>query len=185
MKDQSHLNTITAAFNLLLIGKPFSGKTVVATSFPQPGIIDCDMKLANAIAFHRQRNPDFAFRYNTVDVDDTGKEVPEAGRWPRFLQCSDERIRDPWVKTIVPDSGTKIATYLTDYLVTQPSNVKPPTVAGMNIMSQSHWYPFATLFQRMITKLIACGKNVIMPVHIRTDKDEVTGTPIYRPSTRC
>jgi hypothetical protein len=182
MKDQTTFSAAPGPFNLLIIGEPFSGKTVLATAFPRPGLVDCDLKATNAIAFHRAHNPNFEFKIATVDVDDAGKHVEEPQRWPRLLQQCDEMIRDPWVQTIIPDSGTKIATYLMDFLVSQPSSIKAPLVAGHNIMSQSHWYPFSVLMQRFLTKLLGCGKNVILPVHIRTDKDEVSGTLIYRPS---
>ena len=170
------------SFSLLLIGEPFSGKTTLACSFPNPGIIDADGKFGNAYAHHHSRNPDFKFKVWTCDNDDTGKVIPPELRWPRFLQCCNEAATDPWVKTIIPDSATKISQYLQDFIVAQPSATKDLTVGGTKMMTQNHWYPFQILLQRTIAGLNACGKNVIMPVHIRTDKDEVSGTLIYRPS---
>ena len=172
MKDQSSYNTAPGPFNLLLIGEPFSGKTTLAMTFPNPGIVDCDLKAQNAIAFHKARNPAFTFKLVTIDTDDDGKHVEEVARWPRFLTQCDELIKDAWVKTIILDSGTKISTYLTDYLVVQTSNVKAPLVAGMHIMSESHWYPYNTLIERLISKILACGKNVILTVHLRNEANE-------------
>jgi hypothetical protein len=183
LKTPSDFNATTATcFKLLIIGEPFTGKTVLATSFPNPGVCDADGKLANAVNYHRLRNPAFDFRYCTVDVDENGKEVPEVARWPRYLKLMDELLADTWVKTIIPDSLTKIADYLSAFLVAQPGSQKPVQMGGEACMTQLHWYPFSIVLQRHLAKLISCPKNVVVPVHVRVDKDEMTGQMEYRSS---
>lgn len=179
MKDQTTF-TSSRRFVLLLIGEAFSGKTTLAMSFPHPGVVDADNKIGNAVLYHQHRNPGFEFRYNVPDLNADGTECDPDLRWPRYLACCDEMLADPWVETVITDSSTRIARYLADWLISQPSSIKPPLIGGMKIMSQNHWDPFATLFQRHIARLQTCGKNVIVTAHIRTDKDEMQGRLVFR-----
>ena len=149
--------------------------------FDNPGIVDCDGKLANAVAYHRRRDPEFKFKYATITTDDSGAHVPIAERWPRLCRETAALVADPWVKTVIIDSGSNAADYLQDWIANDVSK-RSEEIREVKVLSQRDWYSFKQHLQRYVLAGCSCGKRFVMTVHIRTDKDEVLGTIIYRPT---
>lgn len=167
---------------LLLVGAPKTGKTNVAMQFPNPGFIDADKNLFSAV----RRHPNKKFWYGQPDYGPDGTPLKPEQRWIRTLAIADELLAVPELQTIVVDSGTRVQTFLQEYLISQgaPSSKGDGTlkIGGEAMMSMALWYPFKTLFERFIMKLRATKKIVVFIFHEKVDKDEITGTLLYRPS---
>lgn len=161
---------------LLLVGPPLSGKTNVAMAFPAPYIISTDHKLNNAVS----RFPGKEFFYDYGDVDtDTGQPIESPKRWNRVCELVKKNYSDPRVKTIVIDNLTDLAGYLIDHIIANGGTKL--TVGGEKVMEQQHWQPFKLLMTRFINTLKMTGKFVVVCAHETIDKDDVTGTLLYRP----
>ena len=167
-------------FALLLVGRPKSGKTNVAFTFPNILYYDLDMNLESAIRRHPEKKD-----YSRVIIDydiTTGNEVPLDMRWAKLVQHLEASWKDPKYKTIVVDGLTKVRQYLCDFLVSQPSAVKDLIIGGQKMMTQSHWGPYAVLLQRFISGLRRIDKYIICCSHIHDDKDDATGRWFTKPA---
>jgi len=165
-------------FALLLVGDPKSRKTSLCVQFPKPLIIDCDNNLDGVLRFY----PKLEVKRFVVDYDEKDNKVPLQLRWPRFLKLLEDNWKDPWAETFIIDSMTKVRSYLCDYIVEQASSQKDLVIGGLKMMTQSHWGPYATMIQRMVSDLRRIPKYVIVTAHVSKDKDESTGRWLFKPS---
>lgn len=170
-------------FSLLLIGPPLSGKTNVAMTFDLPAFIDADQKLCNAV----RRFPGKKFYFDDPNLDAGGQPLNKAAKWTRVLQIGDEMLKSD-AKTIVVDSLSRLSQFLEDHVLFhgKTSDGKGELVlGGEKVMSLAYWNPFKSLMSRFILTLRseckARGKVLIFTAHEKIDKDDVTGTLVYRP----
>lgn len=169
----------SSEFALLLLGPPFSGKTNVLMSFPEPYIISTDKKLSNAVA----RHPGKQFWYDYVSEDtESGVGIPEAKRWDRLTDLI-VKAKDKPGKTLGIDNLSDVGMWLISYILSQPSgDRKKLMVGGQQVMDQAHWGPYATLLERFIWACRASGKMVVVCCHETIKEDKLTGTLHYKPS---
>jgi hypothetical protein len=155
------------SFGLLLLGLPKSGKTNVAMCFPAPYFADCDNNLSSAV----RRFPDKKFWYDIINIDDQGKEVPKEKRWTRLTDNIKLAVADPNIKTIVIDSLSLVADYAIDHICHEQK---------IPVMRIQDWGSLKNLMTRFVTYLRSTGKMIIVTGHEKYDKDEVSGTILYR-----
>ena len=179
MKTQDDLSP-NEGFALLLVGAPKTGKTTLSMAFPSPYFLDCEGNLQAAA----RRYPGKRFWYDRVDIADNGTPVPDDQRWVRAMHLLNEARKNPDVKTIVVDTLNRLSEWLCEMLVNDSQQAtKPLIIGGMKCMTQSHWFPFSTTLRKFVGTLRSIpDKLIICNVHEKTDKDEVLGTLMYKPS---
>jgi hypothetical protein len=155
------------SFGLLLLGPPKSGKTNAAMIFPNPYFADCDNNLSSAV----NRCGDKTFYYDTINIDDEGKEVPEGFRYERLLQCCKAAANNPDVQTIVVDSLTMVGDYIIAHIL------RKQNIPQMRIQDYGTLKDLASKF---IVWLRSSGKLIIFTGHEKYDKDEISGVLLYR-----
>ena len=188
MKEASNYN-MTAAFALLLIGVPKAGKTVFATCFPDPWVLDCDNNLAGAVRYHRDAgSPLTTFWYDDpqlIELDEGGTKPREAkDRWSFCMKAIGEAIKSPEPRTIIVDGLSLLATYLESHILAnsqQGNGMKDLIIAGEKVMNQSHWNPFKSMMMRFVMACRSAGKPFIMTCHETTETNEDGGVIAYRP----
>lgn len=148
---------------VVIQGPPGCGKTTLACMFPGVYVADCDMNLRSTIKFMRDQNLPPIVGFDTIDIDEYGKEVPKQLRYTRLTKCLNIAIKDPAVKTIVLDSTTKIAQYLQDEVLKQ---------AGKTEMSIKLWGDYLYLWRNLINYLRLSGKLSAITSHEVAEKDE-------------
>lgn len=184
MRDSSMYHP-TLVFGLLLVGPPKRGKTTLALSFPKPWIADCDNNLPGAIRFHLEKDPNFKFKYDCINIADDsqlckdwglkdGDLVPSEKRWLRLVECAKAAAKDPEIWTLIFDSLASIDTYLQDYIVSQKDEKKEKQ------MTISDWIPYKNMMTKLVTTFRSIGKPFIMTSHERVEKDEGTGVLVYK-----
>lgn len=165
-----------AAFALLLIGMPKSGKTALALSFPKPYFLDLDKNLAGALRYHGDD-----FDPSTLYFDDLstpeGKPPHKLNKlWGESCKALDTAIASPDVETIIVDGLTILADYLQKYILSSTSRDSSKgklIIAGEECMQMNHWTPFQSLIKQLIMECRASGKKLIFICHEDqlTDKD--------------
>ncbi len=178
MKPHTDFKASTA-FALAIIGEPFTRKTSVAFQFPKPLIFDCDRKLSSVVDYYPNARP---FWYVEPDLDDQGKELPAAAKWPNL--CSRVKLYGarPEPAVIIIDSMTRVSDYLCDFIVAQGGPTKPLIIGGQEVMTQQMWYPYKNLLQAFVVQIRALGKPCIFIFHEKLDKDEVSGAITRNPA---
>jgi hypothetical protein len=188
MKSASNYN-MAASFALLLIGTPKGGKTVFATCFPDPWILDCDNNLAGALRHHASTGkPMSTFYYDDPQVidnpDDTTSPRPIEKRWDYSMKAIIEAVKAPEPKTIIVDGLTLLAQYLESHILAnsqQGNGMKDLVIAGEKVMNQSHWNPFKSMMFRLVMACRAAGKPFIMTCHEAVETNEAGAVVAYRP----
>lgn len=180
MKTATDYNT-EQSFGLLLVGPPKSGKTCLAMQFPSPWFLDADHNLASG----KTMFPGKEFYWDDPEVDEQGQAIPKEARWDRAVALIKDAIRavaaGSGPRVLVIDSLSKVATYLEDHLVTKAGTGKDLIIAGQRCMTQSHWYPFKMLMQRLVILTRSAGVPVIWIAHEKLERDEALGMFVYRP----
>ena len=169
-----------AAFALLLIGTPKAGKTVFATCFPDPWVLDCDNNLAGAIRYHQQMGAPL----NPLWFDDPQTVPNPAHRWKFCEIAIAEAVKAPEVKTIIVDGLSLLALYLETTILAnsqQGNGMKDLVIAGEKVMNQSHWNPFKNMMSRLVMSARSAGKPFIMTCHETTEVSESGAIQAYRP----
>ncbi len=188
MKIAANYN-MSASFALLLIGPPKSGKTVFATCFPDPWILDCDNNLAGAIRQHASTGkPLTTFFYDDPQFEDkpdnTTVARPLEKRWDFSCKAIIEAIKAPEPKTIIVDGLTLLAQYLESHILAnsqQGNGMKDLVIAGEKVMNQSHWNPFKTMMFKFVMACRSAGKPFIMTCHELTEVNDAGAVQAYRP----
>jgi hypothetical protein len=152
MKPASQYNS-GASFALLLIGPPKAGKTVFATCFPTPWVLDCDNNLAGAMRYHTSAGKPLSDCF----FDDPQMEDKEGGP-----------IARPSEAHILANSQ-------------QGNGMKDLIIAGEKVMNQSHWNPFKSMMMRFVMACRSAGKPFIMTCHEMAETNEDGNVIAYRP----
>jgi DNA polymerase III delta prime subunit len=165
MKTSTSYNP-NAHLALLLAGPPGSGKTTLAMQFPGVYIADCD----NNMSGPARRMPDAKFLYDTINLDDNGKEVPPNLRWKRLADCLLAANQHPDVQTIVVDSLTAVVDYAIDDIKRQ-QNIK-----STDPLRRQDWGVFMHYIKTLMTSLRSTGKHVIVTAHNLMEQDDADQT---------
>ena len=163
---------------LLGYGKPGTGKTVGAISFPYPTLLlDFDGKADSAAAFYR----DDVDRLEMVDVRDLSAKL-KGDPIADLVKIIDKELV-PAVQdnqtfpysTIVLDSITTFSRLVLQHIVkTNPGIKRVTTKQGQQPGLQDYGI-LKREFGRLIPGLLSLPCNVIMLAHIVTEKDDMTG----------
>lgn len=173
MNDLSTIASTPAA--ILIEGFPGAGKSTLALQFPNVAYLDCDLNVGGPARYLKSIGKDItkpgAVKYYAIPYeDDHTQEKPHIVapefRYDRLLTKLTEAIKDPWVKTIVPDGLTQIDTFI--YHKVQKQQGIP---TGQPLAIQ-HWRPFRDYLLTMITALRYCGKTIILPCHVESIQSE-------------
>ena len=159
-----------SSFALLLIGRPGSGKTTLACQFPSPYLLDCDNNLGGPIRHLGSSHP---FFYDTVNIDDSGAEVPPLSRYQRAAKLLETACASPDISTIIVDSITTFHEYILDE-VRRQQRLSP----GSTLQIQ-HWQSVAHLWKTIISTLRTTTHNIIFTGHTKLEKDELDGTILH------
>lgn len=183
-------NTYNAAgaFALLLIGPPKGGKTVFATCFPRPWILDADNNLAGAVRYHAARGvpiKDYFFDDpNKMEKDGTLIPRPMEHRWDFTIKAVMEAVKSPDVSTIFVDGLTLAGQYLEAHILAhskEGNGMKDLIIAGEKVMNQSHWNPFKTMMFKLVMACRSAGKPFIMSCHELSETNDSGAVISYRP----
>lgn len=153
--------------SLLIQGPWGSGKSSLASQFPKPYIADCDNNLTGPLRYLRNSGLSPDFKWDTIDIDDEGKEVPEAQRFQRFAKCINAAILDPEIESIIIDSGFKLQEYI-------KADVTRQGKTGFDL-----WNGLVVGWRQTISRLKTCGKMFILIAHEKPEKDEIEGIIKY------
>lgn len=163
---------IDRSIAILCVGEPKSGKTRLAMSFPDPGIIDCDGNLSSAVRVSAGKKFFFAQPFASED----GKSIPEAERWLRAEKEIKEMLVSPDVKTIVIDGLSNLCrwglVYAEDQLAKSGINIKKEYLAK--------YAAFIPLLSNLVTLIRIGGKYVVVNVHQVLEKEELSGRIKYK-----
>jgi hypothetical protein len=165
-------------------GKPGSGKTVGACSFPYPALLlDFDGKADSAALFYKGDTE----RLNGIDVRDLSAKI---GVDPiqELMKIIDKELipatksADPFpYKTIILDSVTTFSKLVLEHIVkTNPGMKRVVTKQGVSPGLQDYGI-LKREFGRLIPGLLSLPCNVVMLAHIDTEKDELTGEILRHP----
>ena len=160
-----------AAFGLLLVGPPKSGKTCFALQFPNPYIIDCDNNLSGPHRYLSSKGSVPEYYYDVVDIDPvTQKEILPHNAWTRLTELAKKAVVSPEVDTIIIDSLSKVNDYLVNHIL--------HTEKQTNMRIQD-WLPYNNLMKKFITFLRSSGKLIILCAHETVIEDEMDKIPKY------
>lgn len=170
-----------ASIALLLQGPPLSGKSNAAMTFPDPYILDCDMKLENAT--RRFKEPK-KFWYDRLLVNDKGERIPEHERWDWACNCINAAAGMSEVRTIIIDSLTFLCDALIAHILKHAVKEKGKPeliIAGEKAMEQSYWTPFKMQLQRLIMAVRGTNKYFVCTVHETAETDKEGNVIKYVP----
>jgi len=175
----SSLNDVALDKPFLLIwGPPMSGKTVLASQFPKPTLINLDKNLNSVKALRAKYGLDFNFRVFTIDQSPTddpeyaelcGKNFGNLSAWEKFkklVEVLSRKMTDE--ETLIIDSTTRAGEYLVQYLIYITKH-KPLQIQD--------WGSFVDEFNMFLdcVKSSTCKASVILIGHDRFDRAEVSG----------
>jgi len=169
MPQISHYDTTDSHLRLLLQGPSGVGKTTLACQFPGAWVLDCDVNLGGPLRWLRSQNKPLPIGYDVIDRKDDGTVVPSNMRLQRLTECAVAAAKLPEVKTLVFDSGTKIADYIKDHVLRTN-----PTKSGA--FEQSSWLHFYNTWVSLISQVTAARLHCVFIFHEKVDKDEIDGT---------
>lgn len=158
------------SLGLLFVGPPGTGKTTLAAQFPSPYILDCDNNLAGPARYLRDKH---TFSYDTVNIDDNGKEVPLRDRYRRCNTLLAEACANPSIKTIVVDSLTAF----TDYIIFEIK--RQNNISDQDPIRIQDWGAFLFMIKNAVIKLRTQPKTIIFTAHHLVEKDEADGSYKY------
>lgn len=169
--------TPTLSWGLLLIGQPKTGKTTTALQFPgKKYVADCDNNLQGPIRWLKENAPDrlAEIHYDTINMDENGREVEPELRWTRLLQCLNTALKDPEMKTIIIDSLTFLSDYIVDHIVAAKPNTKE------KYMTISDWQPYRNMLSKLIISMRNMKRLLIVTAHEEKVKDDLDGSITIR-----
>ncbi len=127
------------------------------------------MNLRGPLQWLRENGKTLPIGYDTIDVDDAKKVVPENMRLQRLFKCLDAVMANPVVETIIIDGGTKCG----DYIKAEVMRQNPTKTGGFE---QTSWGFYYTLWVKFVGILTTSGKHVVFIFHEKIDKDELDGS---------
>lgn len=158
---------------ILCVGDPGTGKSNLALSLPDPGIMDCGGNLGSAV--RRARDKKFFVSEGFRD-DTTDKEVPEVDRWNHVVRETKALLANPETKSFVLDDLSNLCRW--GLIHTENELLK----AGVNIKKEylAKYQSFIPLLTNYITAIRIPRKTVMVTVHQICEKEELTGRIMYK-----
>lgn len=163
---------------ICLWGPPKSGKTVLASQFPNPFFVDIDHSLASVRALKRHFNLDFDFDVIALDEEETtdedfleiiGKSYAKQSLWTKYKKLINALCRKlPQDTTLVIDNMSRLSESLISYLMTVTKN---------NPLQIQDWGKFVNEMTEMAESFwISKAKcDIIIIAHDEDVKNELTG----------
>jgi len=163
--------------SILLIGPPGGGKTSLALQFPNVYVLDCDMNLDGPERWVRTVNPNLKYFYDSVRLDDEGKEIPLELCADRMFTLLQKASLDPVIQTIFIDGMT----YLNEMLIAKTMDVQ----SRIDEMMRQDWIPFRRYMLKVLMHLRTVAKTTIVSCHediLMMDSKSGPVVTKYRPS---
>lgn len=174
MKTQD--NVAEEGLAVLIIGGSGTGKSTTALRFPRPGVILAGDNLRNAMKL----NPGVTFKYDIIDTDKEGKELPMDRRWERVIELTNEMVKDPDVETVVYDNGTRLGEVLALHLG-RKALTEYEQFGQWRLPKKTGWTPLSMEMGQLLMSVRAAGKHLVMTVHDRLKEDELDKVLDIRP----
>ena len=163
-------------FVAILYGKPKTGKTVLATQFPMPWVVDMEKGLGSVMAIQRAKGLKFDFDVTEINdevtedkdfIDLCGKTFARQDAWTKLKKLTEVLCgKMPQDSTLVVDSLTKAGELLLEH-IKRTNNRKQLQIQDWGTFAEEMLFWFNLLFT---------GKcNVIVIAHEQVIKDELTG----------
>jgi len=156
------LSTITSPkvrdpLSICLIGAPGAGKTVLGMSFPSVYILDCDENLDGPELFHRGKNKNLSYAYDSIRTDDKGKPVDIWNCFDRLMDKLALVKSEESIKTVVIDSLTHVNEFIIQKVLKSQ---------GRSVMEARDWQPFKShAISLLVGRLRSLGKTTIAICH--------------------
>lgn len=162
MKNASDITPETSLIKAYVVGDPGTGKSVFASTFPQPGFVfDFD----NGIDSYRGKN----FDYESFPLDPKG--------WILFEKTMKEvkkAVDEGVYKTVVLDSTTS----MTDLAMERAMQLDPKRSATNGPLWNVHYQMVKNLMEGRLRQIINMQCNVIVLGHLETKMNMETGSVI-------
>lgn len=143
--------------SICLIGAPGAGKTVLGMSFPGIYIADCDENLDGPELFHRSKNKDLSYAYDSMRTDDKGKPVPIYQCFDRLMDKLSLVAKEDSIKTVIIDSLTHVNEFIIQKVL---------KAQNRSVMEARDWQPFKShAISLLVGKLRGLGKTTIAICH--------------------
>ncbi|MCK4522063.1 MAG: AAA family ATPase [Nanoarchaeota archaeon] len=173
----SEMKTISRLV-ILLYGRPLVGKTVLASQFPSPTIIELDEKLSSVMSSRSMNNEKFDLDAFFVTNDTTtdpdfiklcGEGFAKQDAWIKTKKLTEVLLETlPQDSTLVIDSITRLSEHLMHF-VEKLSNRKPLQIQDWNTFTM-----YLSEYRDLLrTSSAKC--NVIVIGHEDVVEDKVTG----------
>lgn len=162
---------------LLIWGPPKVGKTVLASQFPKPFILDLDNGVSSVKSMRAERSLEFDFDVISIDEAETldqdfieicGKSFTKQYAWQKVKKLIEVLSRKmPEDATIIFDNLSRAHEYLINYI--QKSTGRFP-------MQIQDWGTYANEFREIFDYLTSNRTrcNTIVIGHQQNNKDEIT-----------
>jgi hypothetical protein len=167
-------------FILLLWGPAMSGKTVLASQFPNPYFIDLDNQMGSVRTVASSQGKDVDFPVILIDEKQTededfielcGKQFVNQMAWPKLKKIVEILSRKLTLDdTLVLDNLSRASEYLTAYIKKR---------SGHDPMQIQDWGVFAEEVRTLVDFLKEASTNSIVIGHEGTTKDDMSGK-LYR-----
>lgn len=171
MKSSSDY-TVARNIAICLVGDPKSGKTGVASAFPNPYFLDIDKNLDSAVRVLKGKK----FWY-----DQPTSDVPEDQVWPKSLEYLKAAIANPEIQTIVVDSFSQLSGYARAALLSNLKRMNAVDAKGkpLDNLRLNDYLTLLDWFRQFVFALRSSNKYVIVTSHQQVSKDELTGANHY------
>jgi hypothetical protein len=163
---------------ILFWGPPMCGKSVLASQFPKPTLINLDKNLNSIHSLRKKYKLDFNFQVFTIDESPTedktfadlcGQNFGKLLAWEKIKKIVEVLSRKMGPdETLIIDSLTRASEHLLRYLT---------KITGHKPLQIQDWGTFVDEFNSFIEpmKVTTCKPTCILIGHDRFDKTESTG----------
>lgn len=165
--------------SFLILGPPGSGKTTFSMTFPDVHFIDCDRNLDGPERYIRTINKGLSYTYDSIMVDDEGKEIDVENRYDR-LKLKLREARSLPCKTVVIDTMTMCNEYIIRKVL-KDQQQKSMRLADYQPLKSLYWEMLVSGIRSMgKTTIVTCHEVMITePNKQNMSKEDIVG---YKPS---
>lgn len=153
---------------IAVIGNPGTGKTRFASTFPNPLYVDADGRLMSV----RDRKPNYISIESSQDVEDLLSVLQQP-----------QKVRDEMLAKAKGDDQLTVNTVVIDTLdgIGRMLQEERKASEGIDAFRPADWGWYADELRKIVRAFRNLDLNVVINVHKRQDKDEVTGRITWGP----